>query len=55
MSEQLELDVTEQQIKPDTVEIWDWKTIGTQENFTVLGQGDDHKIYFWKNQVWNLL
>ena len=55
MEQQLELDVTEQQTKSDIVEIWEWKTIGTQENFTIIGQGDDHKIYYWKDKVWNLL
>ena len=35
--------------------ISDWKTIGGQENFTVLGLGSDNKIYYWKDKQWNLL
>ena len=38
-----------------TVVIGEWKTVGGQENFTVLGLGTDNKIYFWKDQQWNLL
>jgi len=37
------------------MKIIEWKIIGTQENFTVLGLGDDQQIYFWKDQKWNLL
>ena len=37
------------------MKIIEWKTIGTQDNFTVLGLGDDQQIYFWKDQKWNLL
>lgn len=39
----------------DEVVILQWKTIGTQENFTVLGLGTDNKIYYWKDQKWNVL
>ena len=35
--------------------IVEWKVVGSQENFTVLGLGDDGKIYFWKDQQWNIL
>jgi hypothetical protein len=55
MSDQLELDVTSVSTKDDNVAIVEWKTIGSQDNFTVLGFGDDGHIYFWKNQAWNLL
>jgi hypothetical protein len=37
------------------VVISDWKTIGGQDNFTVLGLGSDNKIYYWKDKQWNLL
>ena len=37
------------------MKIIEWKTIGEQENFTVLGLGDDQQVYFWKDQKWNLL
>jgi hypothetical protein len=37
------------------VVITEWKTIGTQESFTVLGLGDDQQVYFWKDKKWNLL
>lgn len=37
------------------MKITEWKTIGSQENFTVLGLGDDGQVYFWKDQKWNLL
>ena len=55
MNEQLELDVIATTIKEDNVEIIEWKTVGSQENFTVLGFADDGRIYYWKNQSWNLL
>lgn len=35
--------------------IVEWKVVGSQENFTVLGMSDDGKIYYWKDQQWNLL
>jgi len=38
-----------------TISIHEWKSVGAQENFTVLGLGTDNKIYFWKDQQWNLL
>ena len=37
------------------MKIIEWKTVGSQENFTVLGLGEDNNIYFWKDQKWNLL
>lgn len=39
----------------NTVTIREWKTVGAQENFTVLGLGSDNKIYYWKDKQWNLL
>ena len=39
----------------NTVTIREWKTVGAQENFTVLGLGSDDKIYYWKDKQWNLL
>ena len=39
----------------NTVTIREWKTVGEQENFTVLGLGSDDKIYYWKDKQWNLL
>lgn len=35
--------------------ITEWRTVGNSENFTVLGLGEDNKIYFWKDNQWNLL
>lgn len=55
MSEQLELALETPEPVTETVEVWEWKVVGTQENFTVLGQGSDHKIYYWKDKIWNLL
>ena len=52
MSEQLDLSLN---TKADNVEIMEWKTIGEQSNFTVLGFGDDGQIYYWKDKNWNLL
>lgn len=52
MNEQLTLDLSKQESE---FEVWEWKVVGTQENFTVLGQGNDHKIYYWKDQQWNIL
>ena len=37
------------------MKIIEWKTLGSNENFTVLGFGDDNNIYFWKDNKWNLL
>lgn len=37
------------------MKIIEWKTIGTQENFTVLGLGEDNKVYFWRDKQWNEL
>ena len=37
------------------MKIVEWKTIETQENFTVLGLGDDDKVYYWKDKQWNEL
>jgi hypothetical protein len=37
------------------VVITEWKTVGTQENFTVLGLGADNKVYYWKDKKWNEL
>ena len=37
------------------MKIIEWKIIGTQENFTVLGLGEDNKIYYWKDKQWNEL
>lgn len=37
------------------MKIVEWKVIGTQENFTVLGLSDDGKIYYWKDKQWNEL
>jgi hypothetical protein len=37
------------------MKIVEWKTIGDNLNFTVLGLGDDNQIYFWKDQKWNTL
>jgi hypothetical protein len=37
------------------VVIREWKTVGGQENFTVLGLGTDNKVYFWKDKQWNEL
>jgi hypothetical protein len=39
---------------PEVV-IMEWKVVGAQENFTVLGLATDNKIYFWKDGKWNLL
>lgn len=41
--------------KPKQPIIIDWEIVGTQENFTVLGKSDDDKVYYWKDQQWNLL
>lgn len=35
--------------------IREWKTIGSQDNFTVLGLGVDDKVYYWKDKKWNEL
>lgn len=35
--------------------IKEWKVVGTQENFTVLGLDHDGKVYYWKDQKWNIL
>jgi hypothetical protein len=35
--------------------IKEWKTVGGQENFTVLGLSTDGKIYFWRDKQWNEL
>jgi hypothetical protein len=37
------------------MKIVEWQTIGTQENFTVLGLGEDNKVYYWKDKQWNEL
>ena len=37
------------------MKVIEWKTIGTQENFTVLGLGEDNKVYYWKDKQWNEL
>jgi hypothetical protein len=37
------------------MKIIEWKTIEVQENFTVLGLGDDNKVYYWKDKQWNEL
>ena len=37
------------------VTIKEWKTVGAQENFTVLGLGDDNKVYYWRDKQWNEL
>lgn len=57
--EQMELELTTPELAPvqesDRGNIWDWKTIGKHDNFTVLGMSQDNKIYYWKDQTWNLL
>ena len=35
--------------------IVEWKVIGNSENFTVLGFGEDGKIYFFKEGEWKPL
>ncbi len=37
------------------INIKEWKVIGDNTNFTVLGIDDHNNIYFWKDQKWNLL
>ena len=37
------------------MKIIEWKTVGSQEHFTVLGLGDDNKVYYWKDKQWNEL
>ena len=37
------------------MKIIEWRTIGTQDNFTVLGLGEDNKVYYWKDKQWNEL
>ncbi len=37
------------------INIKEWKVIGDNTNFTVLGIDDQNNIYFWKDQKWNLL
>jgi hypothetical protein len=39
----------------DNINIIEWKVIGTQENFTVIALSDQAKIYYWKDQKWNIL
>jgi hypothetical protein len=55
MTDQIELDLKEPEQESNELVIWDWKTIGTHDNFTVLGMSQDNKIYYWKDKVWNLL
>ena len=38
-----------------SVIIKEWKVVGGQDNFTVLGLGEDNNIYFWKDKKWNEL
>jgi len=33
----------------------EWRVVGTSENFTVLGLGEDNKIYFFKEGEWRSL
>ncbi len=35
--------------------IVEWKVIGDNTNFTVLGKDTSGLIYYWKDQKWNLL
>ena len=37
------------------IKITDWKVIGDNTNFTVLGMDEDGLIYYWKESKWNLL
>ena len=37
------------------VVIKEWKTVGGQDNLTVLGLGTDNKVYYWKDKQWNEL
>jgi hypothetical protein len=41
--------------KEQPVIIKEWNVIGGQDNCTVLGLGEDNKIYFWKDKKWNEL
>lgn len=35
--------------------IKEWQVVGNSENFTVLGLGDDGKIYYYKDGEWKVL
>jgi hypothetical protein len=37
------------------VKIVEWKVIGDNTNFTVLGMDDKGSIYYWKDSKWNTL
>ena len=37
------------------ITITDWKVIGDNTNFTVLGIDLENKIYYWKEGKWNPL
>ena len=37
------------------ITITDWKVIGENSNFTVLGIDLEHNLYYWKDGKWNPL
>jgi hypothetical protein len=37
------------------VKPYNWKVIGDNTNFTIIGQDEENNIYYWKDQKWNLL
>lgn len=38
-----------------SLKIVEWKIVGDNANFTVLGIDEKSQIYYWKDQKWNLL
>ena len=37
------------------ITVTDWKVIGDNTNFTVLGIDLEYKVYYWKEGKWNPL
>ena len=37
------------------IKITDWRVVGDNTNFTVLGIDEKNNVYYWKDQKWNLL